>query len=207
MWRMLSLTGLLLFGAAQAAEPMKEDNVHVRTWNAFADNVLQLHYQLVNNGKKTTVKQTTGGYANRPDFYKQEEYYQDGRLISAVRWEIENPRQMHTIEVFIHDDKGRVIRDYTAAYLPTYRNAPSQTLITLHSYNGKLHAFRTFDASGYRIVERCDGTLHGKPVTILLDEDEIDEFEGDPDSIMGTEAYKQCFAGLQLEAGKYLTPQ
>lgn len=206
MWKTLIVTGLFVPAMLQAAQSMKEDNVHVRTWNTFADNVLQLHHQLVDDKPGIEVKSTTGGYANNPDFYKEEQYYRDGRLVSEVRWEIDNPEQMHTIQVYIHDDKGRVIRDYTAAYLPTYRNAPSQTLITLHGYHGGLHAFRTFDASGYRIVERCDGTLHGKPVHILLDEDEIDMAESEPGSIMETEAYQKCFAGLQLKAGEYLTP-
>ena len=39
MWRSISLLGLLLVGTGHAAESMKEDNQHIRTWNAFAENV------------------------------------------------------------------------------------------------------------------------------------------------------------------------
>ena len=66
-----------------------------------------------------------------------------------------------------------MIRDYVAAYLPTYRNAPTQTLVSLYSYNGDLKAYRTFDATGDRINERCEGTLNGQDVNFMLDEDEI----------------------------------
>lgn len=198
--------GLLILGSAQAAEGMKQDNVHIRTWNAFADNVYQLHRQLTAKGG-ITVKKSLGGYAQNKDFYVEEAYYRDGKLISRVQWERENPKVMHTIEVYVRDEKGRVTRDFVAAYLPTYRNAPTQTLISLHRYNGDLHAFRTFDASGYRIIERCEGTLNGKPVNILLDEDEIDEALYDPEGIMQTAEYRQCFGDLQARAGKYLTPQ
>ena len=114
---------------------------------------------------------------------------------------------MHSVEVFVHDDEGRVIRDYIAAYLPTYRNAPTQTLISLHRYQDQLHAFRTFDASGYRIIERCTGSLKGREVNLLLDEDEIAEALGDPGSIMASDEYRACFGNLQAEAGKYLQPQ
>ena len=142
-----------------------------------------------------------------PEFYREERFYRDDRLISKVQWEKDNPELLHTIEVFIHDDQGRVIRDYVAAYLPTYRNAPTQTLITLHRYQDELHAFRSFDASGYRVVERCIGSLNGQQVHLLLDEDEIHEAQGDPQGIMTSETYQACFGDLPTEAGKYLTPQ
>ena len=125
-------------------------------------------------------------------------------------WERENPKQLHSIEVFVHDKQGRVIRDYTAAYLPNYHNAPTQTLISLHRYNGSLHAFRSFDASGYRIIERCTGTLKGKEIDFLLDEDEIAVALEDAYINKGptvTAEYKSCFGDLQQEIGEYITPQ
>lgn len=206
MWRNISLLGLLLMGTGHAAEPMKEDNQHVRNWNAFANNVYQLHQkQSQMDGVNTRTR--LGGYAQMPEFYREEQFYLGDRLISKVRWEKAQQDVLHSIEVFVHDDQGRVIRDYTAAYLPTYRNAPTQTLISLHRYHDKLHAFRSFDASGYRIVERCSGSLAGREVTLLLDEDEIDAALGDPAGIMASAEYQACFGDLQVEAGKYLTPQ
>jgi hypothetical protein len=208
MWRNVSLAGLLFMGAVHvhAAEPMKQDNQHVITWNRFVEQVYQLHLQLTQIPEIS--KQThTGGYAQMPEFYREERFYRGNRLISKVQWEKDNPERLHTIEVFIHDDQGRVIRDYIAAYLPTYRNAPTQTLVSLHRYQDQLHAFRSFDASGYRVIERCTGNLNGQNVNLLLDEDEIYEALGDSQGIMATETYQACFGDLQTEAGQYLTPQ
>ena len=206
MWRNVSLAGLLFMGAVQAAEPLKQDNQHVITWNRFAQQVYQLHRQLTQ--KPGISKQTqTGGYAQMPEFYREERFYQGDRLISKVQWEQDHPERFHTVEVFIHDDQGRVIRDYIAAYLPTYRNAPTQTLVSLHRYQDQLHAFRSFDASGYRVIERCTGSLNGQNVNLLLDENEIYEALGDSQGIMASEIYQACFGDLQTGAGKYLTPQ
>ena len=207
MWRIVSLVGLLLTGTAHTADAMKEDNQHVRTWNAFANNVYQLHLKL-SQVDGITKKTRLGGYAQMPEFYREEEYFLGERLISVVQWEKAQDNVLHSIEVFIHDDQGRVIRDYSASYLPTYRNAPTQTLISLHRYQDQLHAFRSFDASGYRIIERCTGSLKGKAVHILLDEDEIAEALGDPTGgVMASAEYQACFGDLQAEAGKYLQPQ
>ncbi len=206
MWRHVSLAGLFLIGTVHAIEPMKQDNQHVRTWNRFAEQVYALHQRLTQSD--AIRKQTRlGGYAQMPEFYREERFYQGDRLISKVQWENANPELLHTIEVYLHDDQGRVIRDYIAAYLPTYRNAPTQTLISLHRYQDDLHAFRSFDASGYRVIERCTGSLNGQDVNLLLDEDEIAEAEGEPQGIMASAVYQACFGDLPTEAGKYLTPQ
>ena len=206
MWRSVSLAGLLFMGTVHAADPMKQDNQHIRTWNRFADQIYQLHLQLTQT-KGISKKTRVGGYAQMPEFYREERFYQGDRLISKVQWENDKPDRLHTIEVFIHDEQGRVIRDNVAAYLPTYRNAPTQTLVSFHRYYDQLHAFRSFDASGYRIIERCTGSLNGRNVNLLLDEDEIYEALGDSQGIMATDTYQVCFGDLQTEAGKYLTPQ
>lgn len=190
---------------AYASEAMKEDNYHIRSWNKFANDILILHKKLiaVKNIKVTT---RLGGYANNKDFYNEFRYVLNKRLISKLQWEKENPDQLHTIEVYLHDNKGRVTRDYMAAYLPYYHNAPTQTLISFHNYNGELHAFRSFDASGDLILERCSGNnKEAQSVHILLDEDEL---INDPDDVMMTADYKQCFKGLKQTAlGKYIIPQ
>lgn len=206
MWRTVSLLSLLLTGTVHAAQALQEDNLHIRTWNAFAENVYQLHLKLT-QVEGISKKTRLGGYAQMPEFYREEEYYLGERLVSRVQWENAQPNVLHSIEVFIRDKQGRVIRDFAAAYLPTYHNAPVQTLISLHRYQGQLHAFRTFDASGYRIIERCTGSLDGREVQLLLDEDEIADADGDPASIMASAEYQACFGDLQTEAGKYLQPQ
>jgi hypothetical protein len=213
VWNTYGLMGLLLalcsvnVAAQQIPTPMKEDSVHVRTWNRFVDELLQLHKSLT-EGRAVTVSRKSGGYATHPDFYIEEEYRDDkGRLISRVQWEKRHPDRVHVIEVYLHDRQGRVIRDYVGAYLPDYRNAPTQTLITLHGYNGKLHAFRTFDASGDLLYERCEGQYRGKPADIRLEFDDIYAMEGKPNTTLTSKPYLACFKGIQKTAGKYLQPQ
>lgn len=198
---------LLLFGShLLLAERLREDESHVRVWNRFADLTLALHRRLITESA-VTRETRIGGYAHLPEFYREESFYHDGKLISRVQWENANPDDLHVIEVFIRDDQGRVIRDYTAAYLPEYRNAPTQTLVSFHSYPGQLHAFRSFDASGELVVERCTGELAGEEVNLLVDLDTIFQVSDADQDIRQSEAYQTCFGGLPDRPGKYLTPQ
>ncbi len=211
MWQqytqVLLVAGAMIFPAFASADVvLKVDNEHVRTWNAFADNVLKLHQQQVK--KRQLTRQTgTGGYAGMPDFYIEERFYLGDKLVSKVQWEKGKPELLHAIELNILDEDGKIVRDYMVAFLPRYRNAPVQTLVSLHRHNNGLHAFRSFDASGYRVIERCTGQWQGREVNLLLDEDEIDAAIGDSQGIMESGEYKACFGDLQTEAGKYLTPQ
>ncbi len=196
---------LTMSSFVNAAESLKEDNQHIRTWNKFARDCLKLHKALT-SGKHLKHETEVGGYAHQKNFYIEHRYLDHGRLISKVQWEKDNPETLHTIEVYLYDKKGRVKRDYAAAFLPYYHNAPVQTLVSFHHYNGDLHAFRSFDASGYRVLERCTGKAPGgEEVNLILDEDELAE---DPDNIIGTKEYNLCFAGLKQEKlGKYIIPQ
>jgi len=199
-----------MYAAVAAAEEhhLKVDSVHVRTWNAFAQACLDLHKQLITSHPVRTTS-SVGGYVRMPKFYKQVDYYDKatGKLISQVQWEREHPDRLHTIEVYVRDAQGRVLRDYAAAYLPGGRNAPVQTLINLHGHNGGLNSFRQFDASGDKIYEYCDGTYAGKKVQIRLFEDDL--FGNDPqmEKLMASDVYASCFKGVPETAGKYLKPQ
>lgn len=206
--RLLLIMVFILPVSLSVAVAVKVDNKHVRTWNAFADNTLKLHRKLI-KGKEVKIETSVGGYSGMPDFFQEEKFMdkKTGKLISVVQWERENPEVMHTIEVFVHNKKGQIIRDYVAAYLPAYRNAPTQTLVSFHKYNGKLHAFRSFDASGEIIVERCEGSYKGQEVNLLLDEDEIYAALDGNSKAMEQPDYKACFKGLRDEPGKYLRPQ
>ena len=188
-----------------ATEPMKEDSVHVRVWNKFAADTLKLHKKIT-EGKDFQIKTRIGSYANVKDFYIENRYFHNGKLISQLQWEKDNPQQLHTIEVYLYDKKGRVIRDFTAAYLPFYHNAPTQTLASFHHYNGRLHAFRSFDATGDKVLERCTGIdKKGQQVNLLLDEDDL---INDPDDLIGSKEYNNCFSGLkQQQLGIYIIPQ
>ncbi|TDY00054.1 hypothetical protein [Thiohalophilus thiocyanatoxydans] len=203
--KLLLFVGLiLLYSNAVFSQSLEEDKTHVRTWNRFADQTLALHNKLID---ELPVKRETdsGGYAHLPDFYQEESYYHNGKLISRLQRESETGKP-HVIEVFIRDDQGRVVRDYTAAYLPEYHNAPTQTLVSLHAYNGELHAFRSFDASGELVVERCTGTLEGKEVNLLQDLDQIFQAAQLDEELQQTREYRRCFEGLPREPGKYLRP-
>lgn len=188
-------------------QAMKEDNQHIRRWNAFANDLLKLHDRLISQ-QVHVIKTRMGGYAHMPNFYKEYKYLnkKTGKLISQVQWEKAYPDNLHTIEVYVHDKYGRVVRDYSAAYLPDYRNAPTQTLISLHAYNGLLHAFRSFDATGDHILDRCTGRYNAKVINILLDEDELYEGRFAKNGVMQSDTYRECFKGLPDRADKYLNP-
>lgn len=197
---------LLLLGNGLAlAQQLREDSTHVRVWNRFADQTLDLHRELI---ERLPVERETeiDGYAQLPEFYRQESYYHDDKLVSRVQWEKESG-ELHVIEVFIRNDQGRVVRDYTAAYLPHYRNAPTQTLVSFHAYNDDLHAFRSFDASGDLVVERCTGKLDGEEVHLLVDLGAVFQSAQLDDDIRQSREYQVCFEGLPQEPGKYLSPQ
>lgn len=193
---------------ANNRQAMKEDNQHTRRWNGFADKLLQLHDILIRQ-QSYTVKERLGGYAHLKNFYRESKYInkETGKLISKLQWEKAYPDNLHTIEVYIYDEYGRIQRDYSAAYLPEYRNAPTQTLISLHVYNGLLHAFRSFDASGDHILDRCTGRYNSKTINILLDEEELHEGRYNRNGVMQSDTYKACFKGLPEKADKYLNPR
>ncbi len=224
----LTVLGLCMPLLADEVIKPRGDDAHSRTWNAFVDHLYVLHKQQL-EGREIRKQSTTGGYPRQPDFYDEVVYTDaaNNRALSTIRWErkqseglmgkiagvfsdkgsTDDVGRIHSIAVNVYDDTGRVIRDYLAAYLPEYRNAPTQTLIFLHAYHGDLHAYRSFDASGNRIFEECEGTHAGKQVDIRLDEDDLAEAEDDPGSVLNSETYKTCFAGLPVAAGEYLIPK
>jgi len=194
--------------AAESNRSIKEDHKQVKDWNSFAKDLYALHKdQLSRHDVKETVK--NGGYRGRTDFYKEVTYSdtQSGRVLSRIQWENKNPENIHVIEVFQHDEKNRVICDYTAAFLPDFRNAPVQTLVALHSYNDGLHAFRSFDASGDVVFERCNGTYKGKDIDFDFEDHEIENMRHEKNGIMQTTDYKACFSKIDLSATEFLPPR
>ena len=168
---LLSLAAIILPSAPSTAKSVTENRGQVVQWNRFANRLLQVHrhYLQTNDVVQTAV---VGGYAGMPNFYREVSSFEKSsrRLLSRIRWETERPDRIHVIELFIYDDTGQPIRDYSAAYLPGHRNAPFQTLINLHRQSGDLEAFRQFDASGARLFEFCSGSWFDQPVKISLDE-------------------------------------
>jgi hypothetical protein len=181
------------------------DEEHSRTWNRFAEQVVALHRQQL-AGREVRVEERVGNYggemAKRYRF-REASYYEagSGRLLSRVRTDRDRPEEVQIAEVYLHDDDGRVRRDYAFVYLPWARGAPVRTFVSLHGYRNGLHAYRQFDATGNTLYEYCDGALDGRPVRIALPEERIGAVPGD------AEAYRRCFAGLPEMAGAFLTPQ
>ena len=177
--------------------------------NQFVDKLLILHKQLV---KQTPhiEKHRTGGYSNLPDFYNEIQSFnqQTNTLTSIVQWERANPEVIHSIEVFLRDEQGRPVKDFSASYLAKHHNAPMQTLITLHYYNKDLHGFRVFDALGVRIFDICRGSFNGKKVNIDLDDDygELSEALEDKNGIMSSDEYLACFGGRDVDKTRLNIP-
>ena len=189
-------------------EPIKVDEAQVRQWNLFVDALYKLHEKQI-GARDIGETEHFDGYYQKPKFYREVRYYdtETNRLLSRIAWEADNPERIHEIEVFVYDGKGRVKRDFLARYLPVFRNAPIQTLINLHAYNGDTHSFRQFDASGNRIYEACKGEFSGEKISIQLEEDQILAAATEVNSIFESLDYEVCFAELPKTAGKFLTPQ
>ncbi len=195
------LCAMLISLPAAANKSVQENPAQVREWNRFVERLHNVHRNILRNHKVRT-REETGGYAGQPDFYREVSYLdaETDRLLSRVRWERSKPDTIHVIEIFFYDEQGRLERDYSAAFLPRHRNAPYQTLINVHRYNGDLHAFRQFDASGTRIYEHCSGSWFDQPVSIALDEPLI----ATPDALLQSEPYTACFGYMPTRPGRYI---
>ncbi len=197
---------LPLLGVAYAtgAERLTVSEQRVAVKNNFVTNLLKLRQSLLDK-HAVTNKTRTGGYANYPDYYLEETsfYKNTDRVLSVVQREKANPENLHALEVYLYDAQDRVMRDYSASFLPNAHNAPVQTLISLHIYNGKYHAFRTFDAFGTRLYERCE---RGDEILMQFDADAIEDRLHGANSPANTELYQSCFKNLAEAANEYLTP-
>ena len=199
--------GVVAGSVAASKGSMKEDKTHIRKWNSFADKLLALHRKLI-KGRQVEVKSKIGGYSTHPRYFKEEKYYdkKTGKLISKIHWERKNPKNLHSIEIYVRDKQGRIIRDYSVTYLPEYRNSPVQTLINFHGYSGKMHGFRQFDASGDLIYEQCEGIYKGKTIVHRMFEDMLINGGPHAEKIMASVPYKMCFKGVVKRIGKDFEP-
>lgn len=200
----LLLTVFSAWASSSQMKQMEVDEDHVTSWNRFAGKVYDLHKRQTagRDIRQTEVTGQYGGTAASGYAYREISYHdaRTGLLLSRVRVDRDRPKILHIVEVFMHDEQGRVIRDFAAIYLPWSQNAPMRTLINVHRYNRDLHAYRQFDASGNRVYEQCKGTYAGTQVEISLEQQEIA-----PRST-ASDAYRTCFAGVQETAGVYLVP-
>ncbi len=131
IWLMLIMTLVATHSshglAAIRIQVIRPDLDQARSWNSFADALYKLHQTQISKITYTT-KTTRGGYPDNPDYYVETHYFDkvSGRLLSRVLREASDNEKIHVVEVFIYDQQGKVMRDYSAAYLPIHRNAPSR---------------------------------------------------------------------------------
>ena len=165
--------------------------------NKFADALVTLSEYLIS--KQAIISEESfggyGGLTNDLKFYKETKNIDrtNKQIISIVRWETKHPNNLHDIIVNIYDDKDRLIRDYSASYLPVHRGAPYQTLINFHYYGKNLTSFRQFDVYDDIQYEWCDGKYNDKPVSISFDFDEIPDTANDIKNDELRLAYFACF--------------
>lgn len=195
--------------AKQRLKPLTEDTKQVTQWNRFADSLYVLHQALIKN-KSIRTEEEIGGYGGvtAGDFYNEIRYYDSKRnlLLSKVQWELQQPDVIHNIEIFIHDEDGKLLRDYYAGYLPYHRNAPLHTMINFYGDDESLMSFRQFDASGERIYEQCSGKHFSDEVDISLENDEWLAANAESLKLIASEAYIACFGDTPKEVGQYINP-
>jgi len=208
----LSLSLMVCVSAAyattnKAKSTMAANNIHVSTWNQFAEDLYLFHQHQIRH-REIRTEEEYGGYVGMPDFYREIRYYDKstGLLLSSIQWERENPNQIHVIEVYVYDQQGQLKSDYLAAFLPGHRNAPIQTLINVHYQNDELHSFRQFDVTGDKIYERCEGKHFNEPVMISLEEDDFDSDDTHIIKTLASEAYLSCFEFTPSVATSYFSP-
>ena len=187
-----------------AEESVQENKQAVNQWNSFVDGIYKLHLKQTNQGNINTTKRS-GSYYRRPDFFQEIKYFDKNtnNLLSRIEWETKNPEKIHSIEVIVRDKKDKVIREYSASYLPDFRNAPYQTLINLHHYSDKLHSYRQFDASDNLIYEVCKSTTSKDK---LFEHDDYEIPDNYKQGIGAKKVYQQCFKSLPRTAKLHLTP-
>ncbi len=188
---------------AERTKHLSVDHTTVREWNVFVERLISVHEHFIKTHKIRT-EESTGGYRGLPNFYREVSFYdqESGRLLSRIQYEQAKPELVHSIEIFFYRSDGRLTRDYSARYLPGFRNAPIQTLVNLHGYDAGLSAYRQFDASGAWIYEQCRGTWFGMDVEISNDMPEV----GTSPTLTASEEYVACFGLVPFRAGAHLDP-
>lgn len=190
-------------GSVWAAGTVNEKPSQADVLNAFAGEVLATIERLRTSGEVTTLSRI-GGYARMPEYFNEVEYRDAAseRLLGRVRWIRESPELAQMIELFVHDNRGRLLADYYVSYLVEHRNAPMYALINLHQSGDDLQAFRQFDVFGEKLYERCRGDYFGKPIDISIDSYDpsasVDQVPAD--------LYVSCFGFLPTAPGKFVSP-
>jgi hypothetical protein len=128
-------------------------------------------------------------------------------LLSLIQWEKRRTKNIHVIQVFFYDNKGRPSHDYAASFRTDDHDDPATTEISLFDYPKGLRVFRQFNASNEITYEHCEGNWQGKAVNIRLDVVDLEEFRDEPDTIMTTPQYSVCFGRIPKSVASYLPPK
>ncbi len=206
----ISLIAVFCLSASTACLAETQPHPSAIQGNKFANALVKLSDHLIKT-QAVTSKESLGGYGgitNDLEFYKEIKHINktNNQIVSIIQWENKSPDNLHDIIVNIYDDQGRLIRDYSASYLPVHRKAPYQTLINLHYYEENLHSFRQFDAMDDMLYEQCVGTYNNKPVSIGF---EYYDMPDSPDDIKDKDirqAYLACFKNAATTAVPYTDP-
>jgi hypothetical protein len=179
-------------------------------WNQFAQDLHAFHKERASRLEAYT-EENNGGYGgstNDLEFYREVKYFdkKTGNLLTNIKWENQNPDNLHSIDIYIYDAQGRIAREYSAVYMPIHRKAPYQTLINMHHYKDGLHGFRQFDASDNRIFEFCAGNHYGQKIHMVLDDYEIPDEAAQLSDKSQREIYNACFSEIPTTVKPYLTP-
>ena len=190
--------------SASSNESVQVDNQRANQWNTFVDDVYQLHLKQIEN-KKIATTNRSGSYHRLPDFFQEIKFLDTSRnlLLSKIEWETKRPDKIHSIEVRVHDDNNNIIREYSASYLPDFRNAPYQTLINIHHYSESLHSFRQYDASNNLIYEVCRATKNNEK---LFEHDDYEIPDNFTQGIGKDKTYQKCFQQLVSSNTSNITP-
>jgi hypothetical protein len=205
----ITLYVMLLVNTVYAAEIVSEDMGQVERWNQFARDLLTIAEHMKKG--KVRIVESDGGYGGTTadlNFYHQIRTYDQasGKLLSDVKLENQPPKNLHIVEIYIYDQSGRLIRDYSAAYLPVHRRMPIQTLINFYAYSDNLDSFRQFDASDNLLYEHCRGSYDDEVVYLSLEYYEIPDDPLEIEDTRRREIYRACFDAMPKSVGVYINP-
>lgn len=177
--------------------------------NGFVDEIYTLHKERLQRREFYTIEEVGGygGLTNDLEFYNKVDYYdsESKQLLSTIKWEKNNPKNIHTIDLYVYDEQGRLKRNYSASYLPSRRISPLETLITLHYYNDIYHSFREFDSSNIQTYEQCNDVNDIKKTYIAYHYEDIPDTYQDilPEK---QKIYRACFDHTENTVGLYISP-
>ncbi|MFW2438679.1 MAG: hypothetical protein ACN4GR_04845 [Arenicellales bacterium] len=177
--------------------------------NGFVNNLYVLHKKRL-EGREFYTTEEVGGYGgltNDLNFYNKESFYdsKSKRLLSSIKWEKDNPDNIHMIDLFVHDKQGRLKRKYSATYLPSRRVSPFETSITLHYYSNGYHSFREFDVFNALYYEQCSDIMDKRKTYFALHYEDIPDSYQELD-VEKHEIYRACFEHASSTAEPYISP-